>query len=193
MTKFCLRSLILLGGMFLFLPPIGFAQAPPAAAPPSAAPSPEISAIQAKIAQNPDYPWLYILLAFDEINVNQPDEAIAAASHALAMDYTAGQALLHDDTNSFGDADYRSAGYDALAMAYAQKGDLANALSQVDAGLSRYPGSPFLSYAKGAVLLAGGQFSRAGEVLLQAFVSATHTRDPNQRSQVLLCMGVCAH
>ena len=178
MTKFCMRSLILLGGIALFLPRGGFAQAPPAAAPSSAAPSPEISAMQAKIAQNPDYPWLYVLLAFDEINVNQPDEAIAAASHALAMDYTAGQALLHDDTNSFGDADYRSAGYYALAMAYAQKGDLANALSQADAGLSRYPGSPYLSEAKGAVLLAGGQFSRAGEVLLPAFVSATRTSDP---------------
>ncbi len=56
MTMFSVRSLILLAGMVLFLPWGGFAQVPPAAAPPSAAPpttapSPEISAIQAKIAK----------------------------------------------------------------------------------------------------------------------------------------------
>ncbi len=172
MTKFCIRNLILLGGMLLFLPRGGFAQAPPAAAPPSAAPSPEISAMQAKIAKNPDYPWLYILLANAEINANQPDEAIAAASHALAMDDSAWQAA------PFAIANYRPAGYYALAIAYAEKGDLANALSQADAGLSRYPGSPFLSYAKGLVLISSRQFSRASEVLLPAFVSATHTSDP---------------
>jgi len=170
MTRFCIRSLILLGGMLLFLPWGGFAQAPPSAAPstaapPSAAPSPEISAIQAQIAQHPDSPWLYIQLALAEIDANQPDEAIAAASHALAMDYTSG-------------LDYRPQGYYALAMAYLQKGDLANALSQVDAGLSRYHGSPYLSNAKGRVLIANGQYSRASEVLLPAFVSATHTSDP---------------
>jgi tetratricopeptide (TPR) repeat protein len=169
---FSVRSLILLAGTLLFLPRGGFAQAPPAAAPPSAAPSPEISAIQAYIAQHPEYPWSYIQLAIAEMNGNHPDEAIAAASHALAMDYSA---VL---SNASGGEDYRSSGYYALAIAYAEKGDLANALSQADAGLSRYPGSPYLSYAKGAVLIAGGQFSRAGEVLLPAFVSATHTSDP---------------
>ncbi len=161
MTKFCMRSLILLGGMLLFLPRGGFAQAPPAAAP-----SPEISAIQAEIANDPEAPWPYIRLAFAEINANQPDEAIAAASHALAIAYTSGG------------EDYRPAAYYALASAYAAKGDLANALSQADAGLSRYPGSPYLSYEKGTVLVASGQFSRAGEVLLPAFVSVTHTSDP---------------
>jgi tetratricopeptide (TPR) repeat protein len=134
--------------------------------------------MQAKIAKNPDYPWLYILLALDEINVNHPDEAIAAASHALAMDYTAGRDFFLDDTHIFGGADYRSAGYYALAIAYAEKGDFANALSQVDPGPSQYLGSPYLSDAKGAVLLASGQFSRASEVLLPAFVSLTHTSNP---------------
>ncbi|MGP8176027.1 MAG: tetratricopeptide repeat protein [Terracidiphilus sp.] len=164
MTKICMRGLILLGGMVLMLPQGSFAQAPPAAAP-----SPEISAIQAKIAENPDSPWLYISLALAEIDANHPDEAIAAASHALAMDYSAWKVA---------DIDFRSTGYDALAIAYAQKGDLANALSQVDAGLSRYPGSPYLNDTKGIVLLAGGQYSRASEVLLPAFVFATHTSDP---------------
>ncbi|MGA3262597.1 MAG: tetratricopeptide repeat protein [Terracidiphilus sp.] len=128
--------------------------------------------MQAKIAEHPDYPRLYIQLANAEIDENHPDEAIAAASHALAMDYSAVQSY------TSGGEDYRSSGYYALAIAYAEKGDLANALSQVDAGLSRYPGSPFLSYAKGVVLIAGGQFSRASEVSLPAFVSATHTSDP---------------
>jgi tetratricopeptide (TPR) repeat protein len=158
-----MRSLILLGGILLFLPWGGFAQVPP-----SAAPSPEVSAAQAEIAKHPDYPWLYIHLAMFENDVNHPDEAIAAANHALAI----------DDKEWLGVHSYRTAGYYALAMAYLQKGDIANALSQVDAGLSRYPGSPYLSQAKGFVLIMGGQFSRASEVLLPAFVSATHTSDP---------------
>ncbi len=94
------------------------------------------------------------------------------------MDYTEGRDFFLDDTRTFGGADYRPAGYYALAIAYAEKGDLANALSQVDPGPSRYLGSPYLSYAKGAVLFASGQFSRASEVLLPAFVSATHTSNP---------------
>ena len=159
MTKLCMRSLVLLGGMVLILPQGGFAQAPP---------SSEVSAAQAEIAKNPNSTLAYINLATAECNENHPDEAIAAANHALAMPYM-------EDTG----ARYRRllAYYD-LAIAYAQKGDIANALSQVDAGLHRYLGSPVLSQAKGMILIGSGQYSRASEVLLPAFASVTHTSDP---------------
>ena len=159
MTKYYMRGLILLGGMVLILPLGGFAQALPSA---------DVIADQALIAKYPNAVSPYILLANAENNANHPDEAIAAASHALAMQYTEGT----------GAADLRPLAYCALAVAYLQKGDIANALSQVDAGLSRYSGSPALSDGKGVVLLAGGQYSRASEVLSSAFVSATRTSDP---------------
>jgi tetratricopeptide (TPR) repeat protein len=146
--------------MVLFLPRGGFTQAPPSA---------EVSAAQADIAKSPNAVQPYINLATSEVNENHPDEAITAASHALAMQYT----------EATGAADGRPLAYYDLAIAYAQKGDFANALSQVDAGLSRYPGSPVLNDAKGIVLIGSGQYSRAIEVLLPAFVSITHTSDPN--------------
>jgi tetratricopeptide (TPR) repeat protein len=157
-----MRSLILLGGMVLFLPQGGFAQA----APPSAA----ISAAQAQIAQYPNNSLVYMNLAIAENSANHPDEAIAAASHALAMPYT-------ESTGAVG-LDKRPLAYYALTIAYLQKRDIGNALSQADAGLSRYPGSPLLSNAKGMVLILNGQYSRASEVLSPAFASATHTSDP---------------
>jgi len=159
MTKFCKRSLILLGGIVL-IQPLGIsAQAPPSA---------EVSAAQALIAQYPNAVSPYIRLAHVEVSENHPDEAIAADNHALAMPYT----------EATGTGDLRTMAYCDLALAYAQKGDLTNALSQVDAGLSRYPGSPVLNDAKGIVLIASGQYSRANEVLLAAFDSVTHPRDP---------------
>jgi tetratricopeptide (TPR) repeat protein len=145
--------------MVLIQPQGGFAQAPPSAA---------VRAKQAQIAENPNSATAYINLATAENNENHPDEAIAAASHALAMPYT----------ESTGAGDRRPMAYVELANSYAAKGDIANALSQVDAGLSRYPGNPALSDTKGKVLLGNGQYSRASEVLLPAFVSATHTSDP---------------
>jgi tetratricopeptide (TPR) repeat protein len=162
MTKFCIRSLILLGGMVLIQPQCGFAQAPPAT-PPSA----EVSAAQADIAKNPNAASPYIALSMVENNQNHPDEAIAAASHALAMPYT----------EASGAADLRPLAYYALARAYAIKGDTTNALSQADAGLSRYPGSPVLNDIKGMILIGIGQYFRASEVLLPAFAFATHTVD----------------
>jgi tetratricopeptide (TPR) repeat protein len=154
-----MRSLVLLGAMVFFLPQGGFAQAPPSA---------EVSAAQAEIAQNPNFFSSYIKLANAENDANHPDEAIAAASHALAMPYT----------ERTGVHDVRPIAYYALAFAYTQKGDFATALSQVDAGLSRYPGSPLLSDEKGRLLLTSGQYSRASEVLLPAFLSVTHFSDP---------------
>jgi tetratricopeptide (TPR) repeat protein len=159
MTKFCIRSLVLLGALVLILLHGGFAQAPPAD---------EVSAAQANIAQYPNFASPYIKLATAENNANHPDEAIAAASHALAMQYT----------EKLGAQDVRPIAYYDLAIAYLQKGDIAYALSQLDAGLSRYPGSPFLSDEKGRVLIGSGQYSRASEVLLPAFVSVTHFSDP---------------
>jgi tetratricopeptide (TPR) repeat protein len=144
--------------MVLILSQGGFAQAPPSA---------EVSAAQAEIAQNPNFFSSYIKLANAENDANHPDEAIAAASHGLAMQYT----------ESLGAEDVRPIAFYALAIAYAAKGDIANALAQVDAGLSRYPGSPFLSDEKGRLLIASGQYSRASEVLLPAFVSVTHFSD----------------
>jgi tetratricopeptide (TPR) repeat protein len=149
--------------MVLMQPLGGFAQAPQAT-PPSAA----VSAAQAQIAQYPNAAEPYINLAIAELGANHSDEAIAAASHALAMPYT----------EQNGVVDPRPLAYYALASAYAAKGDITNALSQVDAGLGRYPGSPVLSYGKGTILIGSGQYSRASEVLLAAFVSATHTSDP---------------
>ncbi len=157
-------SFVLLAGLLNFLPNAGFAQTPPVA-PPSA----EVSAARDQIAKTPSSAAAFINLATAEINAGHPDEAIAAASHALAMQYT----------DAPGAADGRPLAYYALAIAYAQKGDIAGALSQVDAGLSRYPGSPFLSNVKGILFVASGQFSRASEVLLPAFVSMAHTNDPN--------------
>ena len=159
MTKFCVRGLILLGGMVLIQPQDGFAQAPPSAA---------VSAAQALIAQYPNAVSPYIRLAYAENGASHPDEAIVAANHALAMQYT----------EATGAGDFRPLAYSALAMAYTAKGDFASALSQVDAGLSRYPDSPVLKDSEGIVLLASGQNSRASEVLLQAFASVTHTSDP---------------
>jgi tetratricopeptide (TPR) repeat protein len=158
-----MRGLILLGGMVLIQPQDSFAQAPPAT-PPSA----EVIAAQAQIAQSPNSATAYINLALAENSANHSDEAIAAASHALAIPYT----------DATGAADSRPVAYFQLAMAYFKKDDSTNALSQLDAGLSRYPGSPYLSDLKGIVLIAGGQYSRASEVLLPAFVSAMDTTDP---------------
>jgi predicted Zn-dependent protease len=160
MTKFYIRSLVLPGGLVLILSQGGFARTPPSA---------EVSAAQAQIAQYPNSTSPYINLATAESRANHPDEAIAAASHALAM----------PNTEAPGAVDGRPLAYYDLAMTYAVKGNIANALSPVDAGLSRYPGSPVLSRAKGTVLIASGQHSRAGEVLMPAFTSATHTSDPN--------------
>jgi tetratricopeptide (TPR) repeat protein len=81
-------------------------------------------------------------------------------------------------TEATGTGDFRPLAYFYLAIAYAQKGDFPNALSQVEAGLSRYPGSPVLNNAKGMVLIVSGQYSRASEVLSPAFASATRTFDP---------------
>ena len=164
MTKFCMRGLILLGGMVLVQQQCVSAQASPAA-PPSA----DVSAAKALIAQYPNAASPYIRLANAEMAASNWDEGIAAASHALAMQYT----------EATGAADLRPVAYFDLAMAYALKGDTANALSQADAGLSRYPGSPILSDAKGMVLIGSGQYSRASEVLLPAFISAMHTSDPS--------------
>ena len=164
MTKFWMRTLILLGGMALIQPLVGFAQTPPAT-PPSA----DVIAAQALIAKYPNAASPYIRLANAEMAASNRDEAITAASHALAMQYT----------EATGAADLRPVAYFDLAMAYALKGDTASALSQVDAGLSRYPGSPMLSDAKGMILIGIGQYSRASEVLLPAFISAMRTSDPN--------------
>jgi tetratricopeptide (TPR) repeat protein len=154
-----MHSLILLGGIVFILPQGSFAQAPPSA---------EVGAAQALIVQYPNAASPYIHLANANVHANHPDEAIVAANHALAMQYT----------EKTGAADMRPLAFYILAMAYLQKGDFANALAQVDAGLSRYPGSPILSSAKGAALITAGQYTRASEVLLPAFVSATHNSDP---------------
>src|ERR1035438_6457408 len=61
MTKSCMRSLILLGGMVLIQPQGGFAQAPPSAA---------VRAKQAQIAENPNSATAYINLATAENNEN---------------------------------------------------------------------------------------------------------------------------
>jgi len=173
--------------MVLFLSQGGFAQAPPASprsryanaeanrvqglaqAPPSPNPSTSdaVTAAPAEIANYPTLVSSYIRQAMAEINENKSDEAIVAASHALAIQYT----------QQTGVEDFRPLAYFALTIAYANKGDIASALSQADAGLSRYPGSPVLNYAKGQVLIASGQYSRASEMLLPAFASVTHTID----------------
>jgi tetratricopeptide (TPR) repeat protein len=165
-----MRSLVLLGGMVLILPQGGFAQAPPSA---------EVSAAQAHVAKYPNAVSPYINLAHVYVSENHPDEAIAAANHALAMEY---------ETN-YGTADQRTLAYDALTIAYLQKGDISNALSQVDAGLSRYPGSPLLSNKKGIVLIASGQYSRASEVLSSALASVTHISDPKAFAVALNAWG----
>ncbi len=157
MTKLCIRSLVLLAGLVLVLSQGGFAQA---------APSPEVGVWKLVIAEHPHWVNAYINLA----NVtDDPDEAIAAASHALSMPYK----------QATGAMDFRPLAYFALSFAYIQKGDIANALSQADAGLSRYPGSPALSRVKGEALIASGQYSRASEVLIPAFVSLTQTTNPD--------------
>jgi len=158
MTKSYIRSLVLLAGLALILSQGGFAQASPSAA---------VSAARADVAQHPNSTAAYINLATAENDASHPDEAIAAASHALAM----------PSTETPGTEDFRPFAYYDLAIAYLQKGDIASAVSQMDTGLSRYPGSPSLSDTKGRLLMADGQFSRASEVLVPAFVSATHTSD----------------
>ncbi len=164
MTKLFIRSVVLLAGLALILSQGVFAQAPPATPP-----SEEVSKAQAAIAQYPNQIIPYINLANAEVSENHPDEAIAAASHALAMPYT----------EATGALDTRPLAYYYLSLAYLLKGDIANALSQADAGLSRYSGSPVLSRAKGMALIASGQYSRASEVLIPAFVSLTQTTNPD--------------
>jgi tetratricopeptide (TPR) repeat protein len=80
-------------------------------------------------------------------------------------------------TEGLGVHDVRPIAYYALAIAYAAKGDFTNALSQVDTGLIRYPGNPILSDEKGRLLLTSGQYLRASQVLLPAFISVTHFSD----------------
>lgn len=184
MTKSCVRRLVLLGGLILFLPLGAFAQA---------AHSADIGAIQAEIANHPQDPWPYIHLAFAEIDANRADEAIAAANHALAIlppsplwwdlsyayVYTPACAPGQPCGRRFDSFIHLPAAYYALADAYASKGDLAGALTQVDAGLKIYPGSPYLLYEKGRLLFITGGFSQASEVLSSAFVALTQASDQN--------------
>lgn len=154
-TDFSTKS-VLLGWLVIFLPFGGFAQTPPAK-PPSA----EVSAAREEIAKTPNRIVPYLDLATAELHSNHPDEAIAAANHALTMEYTEEHKA----------ADFRPIAYDVLTLAYLQKGDITTALSQVEGGLNRYPGNPLLIQEKGLALLVNGQFSRASELFLLALDS----------------------
>lgn len=184
MTMSCVRNLVLSGGLILCLPMGAFTQA---------AASADIGAIQAAIGNHPQDPWPYIHLAFAEIDANRADEAIAAANHALATPppsplwwdqsyayvYTPACAPGQPCGRRFDSFIHQPAAYYALTTAYALKGDIAGALTQVDAGLKIYPGSPYLLYAKGRLLFSTGQFSQTSEMLSSAFIALTQVKDPN--------------